>query len=193
MTQVSSIPVSTIPFQPLNYIDRVFRRDLTNTGLDLVIKVESDCETFNSTGKTTRKLKGIWVEWLETHWYRSSIDIPSLCIEANEPYGDVCRFGRWYKNETFAKAFAMTLMLGQKTTEDITEYECWEGDDPRTDLNDTTEIIARRFGGYSHITEDYFDYHWHHKDFNKRMNLAKRMRPDRLLVLNYEFEEEGGE
>ena len=187
------IQASTIPFQPLNHIDRVFHRDLTKLGLDLEIKVESDCETFNSTGKTTRKLKGVWVEWMETHWYRSSIDIPSLHIKANEPYSEVCRFGKWYQDQTFAKAFAMTLMLRQKTTEDITGYECWEGDDPRTDLDDTTEIIARRFGAYSHITEDYFDHHWHHNDYSKKMHLVNRMQPNRLLVLNYEFEEEGGE
>lgn len=181
--------VPKIPFKLIEHIDRTSRRDLHIMGLDLQVRVDCECETFKATGKTTRKLIGIWVEWMETHWYQSSIDIPNMDVVANEPYGDVCRVAKWYKNETFAKAFALTLMMGQKTTADLTEYECWEGDDPRTDLTDTTVILARRFGSYPYTTESRFNYHWDHKDEMTKLDWMQMMRPNQLLVLNYEFEE----
>ena len=192
-----------LPFM-VRHIDE-YNRDMA-FGIDVPLRIDADDvdswdsskSEFAKTGKTNLKIKEIWVEWMETHWRQSTIDDPERCLKKGEVYAEeTSRFGRCYHNETFAKAFVMSLAMGQKTTLDMKsdEFECWEGFDPQTDP-DNFPTVAVRMGSYPDMSDARFKYlverYLDHglSNIHNVLHLSERnkMTPNRLIVMNYYFE-----
>ena len=181
-----------MPFM-VEWTDNKHRNDWGCALHDALIRVESDCEEFNRTGKTNLKIKSIAVEWMETHWLKSTIDDPEMCLTKGEVYAEEpSRFGKCYKNETFAKAFVMSLVMGQKTTLDMNpnEYGHWDGFDPNNNLHNFP-TVAVRMGVYPDMDDERFE--WLAENYLELTQYQRdEMKPKRVVTLNYYFEK-GGE
>lgn len=178
----------------VRHIDE-YNRDM-RWGIDIPLRIDADDagerskSEFAKTGKTNLKIKLISVEWMETHWLKSTIDDPERCLKKGEVYAEeTSRFGRSYTNETFAKAFAMSLIMGQKTTLDMKsdEYECWDGFDPQTDNPDNFPTVAVRMGSYPDMSDERFEY-LAEKYLDLSQSQRREMKPNRLIIMNYYFE-----
>jgi len=188
-----------MPFM-VEWTDKKHRNDWRFALHDALIRVESDCEEFNRTGKTTKKITEIWVEWTETHWLQSTFSDPDTCLKKANRYlfrgevyaEDTSRFGKKYANETFAKAFAMSLIMDHKTTLEMNpnDYEHWDGFDPKNNIHNFP-TVAVRMGVYPDIDDERFEWLAEHY-FELTEYQRDYMKPKRVVTLNYYFEK-GGE
>lgn len=174
--------IKDIPFMVKDLDNRSF-----HFGTGLEFKISSNCSIFDETAKTDKKIKRIYVEWMETHWFEAMVDDPKRELKKGDIYSEeIAIFARAYSNETFAKAFAMSLMLGQTNTKDLDPdcYEHWDGFDP----NDNDDnLVAVRIGSYPDMTDKtYRSYADNYLDLSERER--RMMKPDRLVIMNYEFE-----
>ena len=166
-------------------------------GISLEIRIDSElepfvekCHEFDRTGKTTKKINEIWVEWMETHWLKSTIDDPERGLKKGEVYAqETSRFGKCYRNETFAKAFVMSLALGQKTTLDLDDYVHWDGFNPQTDNEDNFPTIAVRMGSYPGMSDERFQW-LSERYLDISQSQRNKMKVNRLIVMNYYFDGE---
>ena len=193
MTTTNKLPVMVQVIDDCNSltsgIDLPFRIDTCLDSQWLSKNSDFGCSIVK-TRPDNLKLKEIWVEWMETHWLMAMSDRPAPYLKKGDVYvQETSRLARRYTNETFAKSFVMSLALGQKTTADLkaSDYEVWDGYNPKKDNIFEDRIVAVRLGSYPDMSDERFEY-LVDRYLDISPSQKRDLKPNRLIIMNYYFE-----
>lgn len=103
---------------------------------DLDLRIQSNCLTFQKTGKSPQKLECITVEWYETFKIKDSA--------GNTEYEYGC-FQKHFKHPVHARSFAIALVLGHTNSSLAKDVYNYEGEDFES-VSELGDVQDRFFG-----------------------------------------------